>query len=429
MRTGELIRTAARNVFRTKTRAILTVLSLFVGAFTLTLTTALGSGVSDYVTKQLASLGSQDVLLVQRSAPTGTGPQKYDPAAGAAAAAAGGAPNPLGASGGTLSDADVAAIGKIDGIERVAPIQSVAVDYIAAADGDRYQLSINPTSSITRADLAAGDQLDQNASAHQLVLPESYLEPLGLKSAADAVGTEVTLGLTDAMGRPQTVTATIVGVARTSLLASGAGANNARLDALVTSQRAGLDTRAGYPLAIAYLDGNPDARRIDDLKGELADAGFSGQTIADQLGTIQTVINGIIGVLNAFAVVALIAAAFGIVNTLFMGVQERTREIGLMKALGMPSRRVFALFSVEAVVIGLLGSALGAVVAILLGSGISAAAAAGPLSQLPGLTLLLFRPESVLVVVVAIMLIAFLAGVLPARRAARQNPIDSLRYE
>jgi len=95
----------------------------------------------------------------------------------------------------------------------------------------------------------------------------------------------------------------------------------------------------------------------------------------------------------------------------------------------MPSRRVFALLSVEAVVIGLLGSALGAVVAILLGSGISAAAAAGPLSQLPGLTLLLFRPESVLVVVVAIMLIAFLAGVLPARRAARQNPIDSLRYE
>jgi putative ABC transport system permease protein len=117
------------------------------------------------------------------------------------------------------------------------------------------------------------------------------------------------------------------------------------------------------------------------------------------------------------------------VNTLFMIVQERTREIGLMKAMGMSSRKVFALFSTEAIVIGFLGSVLGVVVAMLLGTGISAVAAAGPLASLPGLTLLLFQPQAILFVILAIMLIAFLAGVLPARRAARQNPIDSLRYE
>ncbi|MDN2860588.1 hypothetical protein PAJ87_08785, partial [Campylobacter jejuni] len=88
----------------------------------------------------------------------------------------------------------------------------------------------------------------------------------------------------------------------TSLLATGAGANNALIDTLSTTQRAGLDSRAGYQVAIAYVAGDPTAQRVDALKSALTKAGFTGQTVQDQLGTIQTVINGIIGVLNAFAV-------------------------------------------------------------------------------------------------------------------------------
>lgn len=143
----------------------------------------------------------------------------------------------------------------------------------------------------------------------------------------------------------------------------------------------------------------------------------------------QTVIAGIVGVLNAFAVIALIAAGFGIVNTLLMSVQERTREIGLMKAMGMGSGRVFGLFSTEAVFIGFLGSAIGAGVAILAGSAISSALAGSLLSGLPGLQIMLFEPASIATVILVVMAIAFLAGTLPARRAARQNPIDALRYE
>lgn len=119
------------------------------------------------------------------------------------------------------------------------------------------------------------------------------------------------------------------------------------------------------------------------MKDDLADADLAGQTIEDQLGIVQTIINGIIGVLNAFAVVALLAASFGIVNTLLMSVQERTREIGLMKAMGMSNGRVFTLFSLEAVFIGLLGPVL------------SVALADTVLSALPGLQILLFTPGNV----------------------------------
>jgi putative ABC transport system permease protein len=165
------------------------------------------------------------------------------------------------------------------------------------------------------------------------------------------------------------------------------------------------------------------------IKAALTDAGYDGMTFQDQLGIVTSVINAIIGVLNAFGVIALIAAGFGIINTLLMSVQERTREIGLMKSMGMSRGRLFALFSSEAIFIGLLGSALGAVAAIALGTVISTVIASGPLAALAGLRIIAFDPAAVTIVVLLVMTLSFLAGTLPAARAARLDPIDALRYE
>jgi len=427
MKPLDLLRTAASNTFRSKLRTTLTALALFVGAFTLTLTTSLGAGVSDYVTKQVASLGASDVLLVSKAtAATGTGPVEYDPDTSSASS---GTPNPLTGGNGSLTAADITTLEGIDGVNSVEPISPVALDWVSAGSGGKYELSIAATSSIAQADLAAGAQLNPDADRAELVLPEDYIEPLGFADAADAVGADITLGLTDALGQPQQVDAAIVGIARVSLLSSGAGANAALLADLVTAQKAGVDTPERYQVAIARFDASATPDEISALKARIAGEGMSGQTIADQLGLIQTVITGITGVLNAFAIVALLAAAFGIVNTLLMSVQERTREIGLMKAMGMNNGRVFALFSLEAVIIGLLGSVLGVLIAIGVGLPLNAGLAMGPLSGLSGLSILLFQPSAIFGVIALIVTIAFLAGTLPATRAARKTPIDALRYE
>lgn len=112
-----------------------------------------------------------------------------------------------------------------------------------------------------------------------------------------------------------------------------------------------------------------------------------------------------------------------------MSVQERTREIGLMKAMGMNGGRVYALFSTEAVFIGFLGSALGALAAVGVGSLASKLLGDSVFSGLPELQVVQFAPSSIAIIIGVVMLIAFLAGTLPARAAARENPIDALRYE
>lgn len=432
MKTTDIVRMASKNAFRSKLRTTLTVLSLFVGAFTLTLTTALGAGINDYVERQVATLSSGDILLVSpaTTVETDDGPTEYDPDG----RQQGQAGNPL-TSGTLLNADDIDTIEQIDGVRSVEPINQITVDWIAASDSSadtRYDLDINPTSSIGRSDLVAGAQLDQETSANEIVLPEEFVDALGFDDAEAAIGETVTLGYTDAAQQDQQVEATVVGVARESLFAAGAGANSALTTEVADAQAIEGQPEA-WPLAVAQLDHaegeTPTAAEIQRVKDDLADADLAGQTIEDQLGIVQTIINGIIGVLNAFAVVALLAASFGIVNTLLMSVQERTREIGLMKAMGMSNGRVFTLFSLEAVFIGFLGSVIGALVAIGLGSVLSVALADTVLSALPGLQILLFTPGNVIGVIIIIMLIAFLSGVLPARRAARQDPIESLRYE
>ena len=430
MRTKDLVTTAISNTFRSKLRTTLTVLAIFVGAFTLTLTNAVGAGVSQYVDAQVGSLGAPDVFIITQASDAtaaGDGPVEYDASSSASVSSNQGPP---GTTTKALTDADLQTIGDTAGILSVDPIRSVQPDYVEYDSGTPYEFSINATSAVTTADLTAGAQLDGGASEAQLVLPDTFVSPLGFASAEDAVGASVSIGITDILGEKHVVDATVVGVSLESLLAAGAGANDALIAELADAQSGGIDTAVtSYGVAVAHFDTALSADAVTALKADLTTAGYTASTIEDQLGAVQTVINGIVGVLNAFAVIALIAAAFGIINTLLMSVQERTREIGLMKAMGMSGGKVYTLFSLEAIVIGFLGSAIGAAVAIGLGSALSAVLSQGPLAGLPGLNILLFEPASVAFVIGLVMLIAFLSGTLPAQRAARQNPIESLRYE
>lgn len=427
MKTLDLTKSAISNTFRAKTRTTLTVLAIFIGAFTLTITNALGAGVSDYVGKQVSSLGAQDVLVLSNATTANTteGPAEYDPEKSTAAIAG----TPIGGAQASLSQSHLEEAAAVEGIKKVLPIHSVAVDYIQADDSKPFEVSLSMTGSVVTADLAAGNQLSKADDAYEILLPLDYVSALGFDSADASIGEVVEIGYSNLQGKKETIDLTVVGVANTSLFSSGTAISEAAVEKIHATQREGITGDETYQVAVAYIDAQASAEEIAEIKDALLAVDVTAQTLEDRLGLIQTVISGIVGVLNAFAFIALLAAAFGIVNTLLMSVQERTREIGLMKAMGMSSRKIFGLFSTEATFIGLLGSALGAGAAILLGTGISEVLANTALADLPGLNILLFTPESAIGVMLLIMAISFLSGTLPARKASKLNPIEALRYE
>ena len=138
--------------------------------------------------------------------------------------------------------------------------------------------------------------------------------------------------------------------------------------------------------------------------------------------------NLIQGIVIGFGVLALIASIFGIINTQYISVLERTQQIGLMKALGMRGRDVSRLFRYEAAWIGFLGGIIGALLAwgvgVLLNPWITEIIGLGE-----GNYLLVVQLLPIAALVVALMIVGVAAGYFPARKAAHLDPIEALRTE
>jgi len=136
------------------------------------------------------------------------------------------------------------------------------------------------------------------------------------------------------------------------------------------------------------------------------------------LGAVQTVVSGI-------AAISLIVGAIGIMNAMFTSVLERTREIGIMKAIGARNSDIAAIFLAEAGIIGTVGGLMGVAIGTVLAFSVGAAAKAF------GFPLLSIKVDPVTIIVALLFSFAIgsLAGLVPAMQAANLKPVDALRYE
>jgi len=430
MKFWDIVKTANSNLFRNKLRTILTIIAIFVGGFVITLMVGVNAGVNDYINQQLDAIGGNNLLIVTAKQNNATlnsgnsGPAKYDP-------------NKSQVGGTTikmLNADDVAKIAKVNNVAKVSPQVSVDATWVSNdRGGDKYVISVNQMMDGININLAAGRAPDNNSSENETVLQTNELSALGFANNNDAIGSKVLIGVTAPNGTVVPVTATVVGIQNASLLSSGGNwVNNALIDAMYNIKTEGMSDqlRNQYIMVTVTLKDGLSQTEVNQVRNDINALGnYHAISVQDEIGTVSSVINAITIALIGFGAVALLAASFGIINTLFMSVQERTKEIGLMKAMGMSRGRVFALFSIEAILIGFWGSLLSVLAAMGVGNVINHVATQTFLKDLQGFTLLKFPILSVVAVMLVVMLIAFLAGTLPARRASKKDPIEALRYE
>lgn len=434
MRLTDIIKRANHNLWCNRSRTILTTLAITVGSLTIMLTVGINAGVNGYIDKQVESTGGNDIIEVM---PKGiadrmssmmtlgaTEVQEYRSNQGQSQQV-------------SLTDRDLAGIKRLKGV-KLAKLSDLLYPSYITRDRDeakKYKLTVGPlAASSIKLDLAAGRSVRIDGSEAEAILPDRYLEPLGFSSAKQAIGQVVRVGVPHRLGgQIDEVKIRIVGVQNQSIVGFG---------------RVFLNDAAGRLVRSAYLTGMPEALRsqhgliiiqvkpgyeskekLAQIKQELTNMGYSSISEDDYISSIKLFFNAITVILTIFGVIALITASIGIVNTLLMSVQERTREIGLMKAMGLSSGRIFALFSLEAVSLGFWGGMLAAGLAVVIKQTVNPWAGRNFLSGLPGFNLIELNPLYVGAIVVIVMVVAFLAGTLPAKRATKQDPIQALRYE
>jgi putative ABC transport system permease protein len=183
----------------------------------------------------------------------------------------------------------------------------------------------------------------------------------------------------------------------------------------------------GYQEFISVTAEVGPTANFDQAEAQVKDLGYDAFSAKEIQKTLFQFINIVEYGIAGFGGLAVLAAIFGIINTQYISVLERTRQIGVMKSLGMRGRDVMKLFTFEAAWIGFLGGVIGAGLAWL--TGVIANPFISKALDLGDSQLLLFDWLPVIGLVVSLIVIAMLAGLLPARKAAKLDPIEALRTE
>jgi hypothetical protein len=184
----------------------------------------------------------------------------------------------------------------------------------------------------------------------------------------------------------------------------------------------------GYDSAIVRVN---DPVALTAVRNRLKELGFGSFSIVDQLEQFRTVFLIIDSVLGLLGGISLLVASFGIANTMIMSILERTREIGIMKAIGAEDREIKLIFFVEAAVLGLVGGVIG----VLAAWGIDAIAnrlAYRFVLKPQGASFVDFFSLPLWLTAGAILfalVVSILAALYPAARAARIDPVRALRHD
>jgi ABC-type antimicrobial peptide transport system permease subunit len=173
-----------------------------------------------------------------------------------------------------------------------------------------------------------------------------------------------------------------------------------------------------------------DKELLSTVRRQIEALGFVSTSVVDTLERIDQLFNTARWVLASLGIIALSVASLGMFNTMTVSLLERTREVGLLKAMGMRSQEVRDLFLTEAMVMGFLGGLAGVSVGVVLGKLVSLVISIMAISKGQGfLDVSYVPPAFALLVFVGALIVSVCTGIYPARRTTKISALNALRYE
>lgn len=395
VKTSVLLHIAIKNFVDRKLRSFLTVLAVIIGVCAIFFLLSFGLGIQTLVTEQV--IGDKSLKSIDITSPNSK-IVKLDSSAIKT----------------ITSYPHVEKIGVQYSFPGIMKFNGGEVDVVAYGVNQQYQ-------SLSSLDITKGRLLDSNDS-HSVVLNLSALKAIGIEDATKAINQQVriTIPLERAEAKKKQIADvfTIVGV-----IESGSGSELFIPSSIFDT--AGVPT---YNHAKAVID---DMSNVPIVRTQIESSGFQTASLTDTLTEIDNIFKFFNLILVGFGSIGMVVAILGMFNTLTISLLERTREIGLMIALGARRSDMRKLFIFEAILISFIGSIIGVVIAIISGKIVNLYVNIGASKRGVSESFNLFAtpPWMIALVILATVIVGVVVVYIPARRAERINPIDALRRE